>query len=222
MTEHLSSPLWADRQQAGRALATVFAGDDRFESDSSCIVGLPRGGVPVAAAMAQQLGRPLLTWSVRKIADPMWPEVALGAVAPGGVVVWRNGGGAVWRATTAIRHGWLREQQQELERRQQLYGDPAGRLLTGRHLVVVDDGVATGMTVKAALLSLRRVGPASLVLAVPVVDRVVARQLKQLVDHLLVLASVPNLVSVGEWYEQFAQLTDTEVRALLTSHNHDH
>lgn len=189
--------------------------DRQGRAHDTTLLALPRGGVPVAAAMASRLGLPLATWSVRKVADPAWPELAIGAVAAGGVVVWRNGEGALLRATTATMHGWLRAQEKELRRRQELFGDPPGEQLRGRHLIVVDDGIATGMTMKAALLSLRKLEPASLELAVPVVDRGVATELSQLVDHLMALAPVDDLQAVGLWYEHFDQLRDEQVLALL-------
>ncbi|MDM7937487.1 MAG: phosphoribosyltransferase family protein [Cyanobium sp. CZS 48M] len=207
-------PLWTNRHQAGLALVDAFA-DRQGRAHDTTLLALPRGGVPVAAAMASRLGLPLATWSVRKVADPAWPELAVGAVAAGGVVVWRNGEGALLRATTATMHGWLRAQEQELRRRQQLFGDPPGEQLRGRHLIVVDDGIATGMTMKAALLSLRKLEPASLDLAVPVVDRGVATELSQLVDGLVALALVDDLQAVGLWYQHFEQLQDEQVLALL-------
>ncbi|WP_216905314.1 phosphoribosyltransferase family protein [Synechococcus sp. CCY 0621] len=207
-------PLWTSRHQAGRALAEVFA-DRQGHCRDTTLVALPRGGVPVAAAMASRLGLPLATWSVRKVADPASPEVAIGAVAAGGVVVWRNGHGAIRRATTATTHGWLRAQQEELRRRQHRFGDPPGDRLRGRHLIVVDDGIATGMTVKAALVSLRQVEPATLSLAVPVVDRAVADELGRLVERIEALAVVDDLQAVGMWFEHFEQLSDEAVLALL-------
>ncbi|MCP9931758.1 phosphoribosyltransferase [Cyanobium sp. AMD-g] len=210
----LRPPLWTSRHEAGLALAEAFTDRRGLRADTT-LVALPRGGVPVAAAMAAQLELPLVTWSVRKVADPSRPELAVGAVAAGGVVVWRNGERALRRATTATRQGWLRDQELELERRQRLFGDPPGDELRGRHLIVVDDGIATGMTVKAALLSLRRVQPASMALAVPVVDREVADELGRLVERMEALAVVSDLQAVGMWYEHFEQLSDRQVLALL-------
>jgi putative phosphoribosyl transferase len=208
------APLWTSRRQAGLALAEAFV-DCRGHGGDTTLVALPRGGVAVAAAMASRLGLPLVTWSVRKVADPRWPELAIGAVAAGGVVVWRHGAGGRQRATSATAHGWLRDQELERQRRQRLFGDPPGDQLGGRHLIVVDDGIATGMTAKAALLSLRRVRPASLALAVPVVDREVAGELGRLVDRMEALAVVGDLQAVGLWYGQFGQLSDHQVLALL-------
>ena len=192
-------PLWRDRTAAGQELAERWA-DIRGRNDT-LLIGLPRGGVAVGAAMADVLALPLATWAVRKITDPSWPEVAIGAVAPG------------------LSHQQLaqlvRQQQAELLRRQSRYGDPDPRSLAGLHLVVVDDGIATGLTARAALLSLRRLGPASLGLAVPVVDRRLVPELEALVERLEILAVVPDLQAVGPWYERFEQLNDTAVIQLL-------
>lgn len=210
----LEPPLWANRHQAGLELARA-CGRLRNPVLPVTLVALPRGGVPVAAAMASELGCSLATWSVRKVADPAIPEVAIGAVAPGGVAVWRNGGAARSHESAARRRGWLAEQEAELGRRQRLFGDPPPEQLCGRHLVVVDDGIATGMTVEAALRSLRRLAPARLELAVPVLDRRVADWLSALVDRLTVLAPVDDLTAVGLWYSQFEQLSDAQVLELL-------
>lgn len=206
----LHPPLWSSRHQAGLELAerlrsSIGAGDHRT------VLALPRGGVPVAVAVAERLHLPMATWSVRKVADPRWPELAIGALASGGVTVWRNGQAAADREALARQQGWLQTQEQELIRRQRLFGDPAPKALRGHHLIVVDDGIATGMTVKAALLSLRQVEPRSLILAVPVVDRTVAQDLVSLVDQLEALAVVDNLEAVGMWYDTFNQLSDCEV-----------
>ncbi|MFN9630125.1 MAG: phosphoribosyltransferase [Cyanobacteriota bacterium] len=209
-------PLWRDRWEAGEALASRFQPWPQPPA-TTLLLALPRGGVPVAAAMARLLGWPLATWSVRKVADPSWPELAIGAIAAGGVGVWRDGGGlgAREREQLARDQGWLGREEQELTRRQALFGDPPAERLRHQHLVVVDDGIATGMTVRAALLSLRRCDPASLTLAVPVVDAQVADDLNALVDRLEALAVVRDLRAVGLWYQTFEQLRDQQVLDLL-------
>lgn len=205
-------PLWSNRTAAGRELAERWA-DLRGRSDT-LLIGLPRGGVAVGAAMADGLGLPLATWAVRKITAPGWPEVAIGAVAPGGVVLWGDP-----ENTTDLSHQQrsqlVRQQQAELLRRQSRYGDPDPRSLAGLHLVVVDDGIATGLTARAALLSLRRLAPASLGLAVPVVDQRLVPEFERLVERLEILAVVPHLQAVGPWYERFEQLDDSTVIRLL-------
>lgn len=210
---HPSPPLWRDRHDAGHALGRQLAARGPLPPDV-VLLALPRGGVAVAVAIAAVLRRPVRTWSVRKIADPAWPELAIGAIAAGGVTVWRGADGAS-QDQQARRQGWLQQQQAELQRRQRLYGDPAPAELRGRPLIVVDDGIATGMTVQAALLSLRQLQPASLTLAVPVLDRGVVVPLQPLVERLEALAVVDGLCSVGEWYERFEQLTDQDVLELL-------
>jgi putative phosphoribosyl transferase len=204
-------PLWHDRRQAGLALA----GECGHLRPPALLLALPRGGVAVAAAMADALVLPLATWCVRKVADPSNPELAIGAVAQGGVTVWRNGGAASQHEAAAHRGGWLRTERLELKRRQLLFGDPDPASLRGRSLVVVDDGVATGMTLRAALISLRRCAPFSLQLAVPVADRQVLAELAPLVEGITVLAAVSNLEAVGIWYRNFEQLADAEVLGLL-------
>jgi len=208
-----SPPLWDDRRQAGLALAAV-RGDLRAPA---LVLALPRGGVAVAAAMAATLGLPMATWCVRKVADPANPELAIGAVGPGDVTLWREGMAGSRHEAAARSGGWLRAEQQELERRRWLFGDPEPAILRGLPLVVVDDGVATGMTLCAALDSLRRCGPASLELAVPVADRQVLASLAPLVNRITVLAAVADLEAVGVWYRSFDQLSDGEVLALLAA-----
>ena len=209
-------PLWRNRSEAGAALSLPFHSWNKPKTDT-LLLALPRGGVPVAAAMARDLCWPMATWSVRKVADPAWPELAIGAIAAGGVVVWRNGGQSSGRdrEQQARRHGWLQREEKELLRRQALFGDPAPESLSQRHLVVVDDGIATGMTVCAALLSLQRCAPASLTLAVPVLDRQVLGDLQPLVERVEALAVVEGLRAVGLWYGDFEQMTDPQVLALL-------
>jgi putative phosphoribosyl transferase len=209
-------PLWVNRYAAGLALAEIFSKGNGI-STNTLLLALPRGGVPVAAAMARQLNLPLATWSVRKIADPAQSEVAIGAIATGGTMVWRDAEQAGQWAAMATRHGWLQSQQKEMARRQHLFGDPAPEQLRNRHLIVVDDGIATGMTAKAALLSLGKVDAASLSLAIPVIDSSVAQELAPLVERLEALAYVADLSSVGLWYQYFPQLSDSEVLEYLDS-----
>ena len=211
-------PLWRDRVQAGEALAQRCR--DLLGQPHTLVLGLPRGGVVVAASLARALRLPLASWAVRKLVDPSSPELAIGAVAPGDVVLWeepRQQGLAVVRRQdlTELRRQELEEQRQELQRRQRCYGDPEPGSLAGQHLVVVDDGVATGLSARAALLSLRRLEPASLTLAVPVMDAELRPVLAPLVDRLEVLALVARLEAVGIWYACFPQVDDSEVLSLL-------
>ena len=211
-------PLWLDRTAAGEALAEQLRRRPELPRDA-VLLALPRGGVPVAAAMASRLSLPLATWSARKLADPAQPELAIGAIAPGGVVLWELPAGASWPSPEQ-RQRILRRQGEELERRQRLFGDPDPAALRDRHLILVDDGIATGLTARAALQSLRQLQPASLWLAVPVLDQRVQDQLRPMVDQLEAFAAVEGLRSVGQYYTHFEQLRDHEVLALLGRPRH--
>ena len=209
-------PLWKSRAEAGGALAGSFS--DLQGQPDTILVALPRGGVPVAVAMADVLALPVATWAVRKLAHPSSPEFAIGAVAPGGVILWDLDDGGLGLLPESTKAWLASEQQQELQRRQAVFGDPPGDALRGCHLVVVDDGIATGMTAKAALRSLRLLEPASLALGVPVLDRRVVPDLENQVDRLEALAVVDRLRAVGEWFREFGQLDDGEVIRLLDRH----
>ena len=204
--------LWRDRADAGAHLATRLTG---WRGDPNALVlGLPRGGVVVAAEIATRLQLPLHSWAVRKLAHPSNPELALGAIAAGDVLIWDEPFG---RLDTNLRQQLVSEQQWELKRRQQLYNDPPVDALHGRPLIVVDDGVATGLTVRAALQSLRSAQPTRLVLAVPVIDRQVAQALKPAVDNLVALATVDDLWAVGAWYQHFDAVQDQQVISILAA-----
>lgn len=209
-------PYWTDRSAAGEELAVELAAWAR-RGDTTTLVALPRGGVAVAAPMARRLEVPLTTWAVRKLALPTSPEFAIGAIAPGGVELWDPASCRGLRQHPELRGMILEREQQELRRRQQLFGDAAPERLVGRELIVVDDGIATGLTVRAALLSLRQLNPARLILAVPVVTRRVLQELRPLLDEAVVLAPVDDLLAVGCHYFRFEQLSDKDVLALLAA-----
>lgn len=211
----LQPPLWRDRDQAGDALAallTAWHGDPR-----AVVIGLPRGGVVVAARVAAALGLPLASWAVRKLTHPDAPELAVGAIAPGGILLWDEPYLRQLHLDPELRRRLVGEQDRELRRRQQLYGDPPAASLRDRPLLVVDDGIATGLTVRAALQSLRQARPARLVLAVPVLDRRLVGRLRSLVDELVTLAEVDDLRAVGYWYRRFEPVADAEVLGLLAA-----
>lgn len=204
--------LWRDRIEAGVQLAEQLNG---WRNDPlAMVLGLPRGGIVVAAEVATRLQLPLHSWAVRKLAHPSNPELALGAIAPGGVLIWEE---PYEQMDAQLRQRVVAEQQLELQRRQRLYGDPPVASLGHRHLLVVDDGVATGLTVRAAVQSLRQARPSQLVLAVPVIDQLVARRLRPQLDGLVALAEVEDLWAVGAWYQRFEPVDDQQVLALLAS-----
>jgi putative phosphoribosyl transferase len=188
---------------------------DWRDQPGALVIGLPRGGVAVAAALAGVLKLPLASWAVRKLGHPADPEVAIGAIAPGGVLLWDRASLHQLGLSPQQQDQLVADQQRELERRRQLFGDPEPATLRDRALLVVDDGVATGLTVRAALASLRQCQPRQLVLAVPVIDDAVATSLEPALDGLVALARVRGLRSVGAWYRHFSQLDDATVLALL-------
>lgn len=209
-----TSVLWQDRRAAGLQLAEHLRPWAQ-RAQTTTVIGLPRGGVAVAAAVAEQLQLPLASWSVRKLALPTSPEYALGALAAPDVVIWNPGAWGAARLNAAQRQALVDAARPELERRRQRFGDPDPAALRGRHLIVVDDGIATGMTVRAALQALRRCEPAELVLAVPVLDQCLVSALSPLVDALIAVAIVGGLEAVGCYYHDFSQVSDRTVEQLL-------
>ncbi|MFJ6851620.1 phosphoribosyltransferase family protein [Streptomyces sp. NPDC091271] len=205
--------LFTDRTDAGRRLAVALR---HLERRDPVVLGLPRGGVPVAYEVAQALGAPLDVIVVRKLGVPYHPELGFGAIGEGGVRVISD---------EIVRHAGVREkdldsveraEEAELVRRARTYREGRPRLpLRGRAVVVVDDGVATGATARAACQVVRAQGAASVVLAVPVASPDVADRLREDVDEVVCL-STPHLFSaVGEWYRDFSQTSDEEVVSLL-------
>ncbi|MFJ8748486.1 phosphoribosyltransferase family protein [Streptomyces sp. NPDC102441] len=205
--------LFTDRTDAGRQLAAALR---HLERRDPVVLGLPRGGVPVAYEVAQALGAPLDVIVVRKLGVPYHPELGFGAIGEGGVKVISD---------EIVRHAGVREkdleavehaEEAELLRRAHAYREGRPRLpLKGRAVVVVDDGVATGATARAACRVVRAQGAAHVVLAVPVASPDVAARLREDVDEIVCL-STPDLFSaVGEWYRDFSQTSDEEVVSLL-------
>lgn len=209
-------PYWTDRSAAGMELAARLQAW-AHQGDSTTVVALPRGGVQVAAQLARQLELPLTTWAVRKLALPTSPEYAVGAIAPGDVELWDPASSRELQGDPDLRRMIVERERRELRRRQQLFGDAPAELLRQRQLIVVDDGIATGLTMRAALVSLRRVDPRRLILAVPVVAHRVLHDLRLLVDEAIVLAPVDDLIAVGCHYFRFEQLSDAAVLDLLAS-----
>jgi putative phosphoribosyl transferase len=209
-----------DRTDAGDQLAARLT-RARIGADP-IVLGLPRGGVVVAAPVARALGAPLDVLVIRKLGSPANAEYAVGAIGEGGVRVvdakGLRGVGVTERSLAAIE----REELSELRRRTALYraGRPALEL-AGRTAVLVDDGVATGATARAACLVSRAVGARRIVLAVPVAPRDWADGLHDVADELIALQTPSPFFAVGQWYEQFAQTSDDEVLAILRAHAPD-
>ena len=205
---------FADRSQAGRLLAEQL---QAYSGRADVVVlGLPRGGVPVASEVAAALGAPFDVFVVRKLGVPFQPELAMGAIASGGVrVVNDDVVRAVGIAPDVLERATF-EQQREVERREQVYRNGRPPLpLAGKVVVIVDDGLATGSTMRAAVEAVRRMRPARVVVAVPVGASDTCRALRALVDEMICLQTPEPFVAVGLWYDDFAQTTDEQVRALL-------
>jgi putative phosphoribosyl transferase len=205
---------FADRYEAGRQLAVALAAY-RGRSDV-LVVALPRGGVPVGYEVARTLGVQLEVMQVRKLGVPGHEELAMGAIASGGVrIVSENVVEALGIPDRVIATVAAAEVQ-ELERRERIYRE--GRLFPdvhGRTVILVDDGLATGSTMRAAAAALRALGAERLVAAVPVAPVESCDSLREAVDEVVCATTPPRFVAVGEWYEDFSQTSDEEVRELL-------
>jgi putative phosphoribosyl transferase len=203
-----------DRHDAGRQLARAL---DRYtQHDNIVVLGLPRGGVPVAYEVARALDAPLDVFLVRKLGTPGHEELAMGAIASGGIRVVNEQVRSMLHVTDdAIARVAAREQE-ELERRERAYrGDAPAPDLRGRTVIVVDDGLATGSTMRAAAQALRAHDPRWLVIAVPVAAPETCNELRDIVDDIVCVHTPERFQAVGLWYDDFSQTSDDEVRALL-------
>lgn len=208
--------VFQDRADAGRALAVQLeAWADR---EDTLVLALPRGGVPVAAEVAEVLGAELDVLVVRKLGTPGQEELAMGAIAGGGARVLNDRVIGQLGIHEEQIEAEVRRQQGELERRQHAYrGDRSRPRIEGRTIVVVDDGFATGATMKAAVRALRLSGPHEIVVAVPVAPAGADAEMLDLADAFVAARMPRNLHAVGLWYRDFTQTTDREVRSALAS-----
>ncbi|NSC23116.1 phosphoribosyltransferase [Streptomyces albus subsp. chlorinus] len=208
---------FADRTQAGRELAASLAEMQRDEHlPDPLVLALPRGGVPVAVEVARALRAPLDVLVARKIGLPGRPEYGIGAIAGEDPPVWDRTALHMLGMTEDRLSSTVARERTELHRREDLYrgGRPAPRT-EGRAVIVVDDGLATGVTARAALRHLRRQGPARLVLAAPVGAGEAVTSLGREADTVLCLHQPEVFEAVGLWYRDFPQTTDEEVTAAL-------
>lgn len=202
-----------DRREAGQHLAERLS---RYAGEDILVLGLPRGGVPVAYEVAKKLNAPLDIFTVRKLGVPGHEEYAMGAIASGGVRVLNDEALRELGITAAEIEDAIEEEQEELERRETLYRrDRPAPTLEGRTVLLVDDGMATGASMTAALKALRQHNPARVIVAVPAASRTVCEQLEALVDEVVCGITPEPFMAVGVWYEQFEQTTDQEVQQLL-------
>ncbi|HUJ63842.1 MAG TPA: phosphoribosyltransferase [Kofleriaceae bacterium] len=203
-----------DRRDAGQRLAQAF---DGYRGDPSVVVlALPRGGVPVAYEIAKHLDAPLDVVVVRKLGVPGHEELAMGAIALGGIRIVDRDVVDRLRISRDALDSAAEQELAELDRRERAFrsGRP-GVTLRSRTAILVDDGLATGSTMQAAIAAVRAREPARLIVAVPVAPPEACEAIAQRVDEVICLTLARHVFAIGQWYDDFAQTTDAEVRALL-------
>ena len=204
-----------DRESAGLQLGDLLASTGRY-GDTTVVLGLPRGGVPVAAAVAAILGCPLDIVVVRKLGTPANRELAMGAIGSGGGIVLDE---ELITALGIVRNdieAVIERETAELARRESLYrGDRRPIDIADANVVIVDDGIATGSTMEVAVRTVASRGPGSITVAVPVAPLGVMDRFQRIADHTAVVREPSPFIAVGAWYDDFAQTPDAEVRRLL-------
>lgn len=212
----VSSQPFRDRVEAGELLAESLA--SYGDRDDVIVLALPRGGVPVAAAIARRLHVPFDVFVVRKLGVPGHEELAMGAIATGGVRLVNDEVAGPLGIPPNVIDSVARSEQIELERREQLYRgtrEPIG--LTGKTVILVDDGLATGSTMRAAVMAVRQQHPARVIVAVPVGAPQTCSTLAREADDVVCVRRPDPFVAVGLWYRDFTPTSDREVRDLLGS-----
>jgi putative phosphoribosyl transferase len=211
-----STAPFADRREAGRALArrlSAYAG-----REDVLVLALPRGGVPVGFEVATALDRPLDVFVVRKLGVPGYEELAMGALASGGILVLNDEVTRQFPNASEMIAAAAAREQVELERREKLYrGDRSPPTVEGRVVILIDDGLATGSTMRAAARAVQQRAPARLIVAVPVAAPETCRELAREVDEVVCLITPADFHGVGQFYDDFSQTTDDEVRELVAS-----
>lgn len=205
--------IFENRHDAGRKLAAALK---RLNGQDSLILGLPRGGVPVAYEVAQALHAPLDVFIVRKLGVPGREELAMGAIASGGVRVLNEEVIDAYQLTPDVVEHAAQRELKTLERYERDYrGDQPPPDVRGRTAVLIDDGLATGSTMRAAVAALRRLKPDRIIVAVPVAAASTCQEFNSLVDEMVCLTRPEPFIAVGNWYRDFSQTSDEEVRELL-------
>jgi predicted phosphoribosyltransferase len=206
--------IFRDRIEAGKRLAEDLA--DYADRPDVLVLALPRGGVPVAFEVAQALHAPLDIFLVRKLGVPGHEELAMGAIATGGVRVLNEDVIRGLRIPTEVIDAVSAQELRELERREHAYrGDRPPPDVKGKTVILVDDGLATGSTMRAAVAALRQQGPARIVVAVPVSAPQTCDEYRMGADEIVCAVTPEPFHAVGLWYRDFSQTTDEEVRELL-------
>jgi putative phosphoribosyl transferase len=205
---------FTDRSHAGRELAAVLSS---YKNRGDVVVlALPRGGVPVAFEVARVLHAPLDVFIVRKLGLPAHPEYAIGAIASGGVRVLNDDLVGRLSIPAATIDAVAEREQVELQRRERLFrGERPLIDVRDKAVLLIDDGLATGSTMKAAIQALRAEGPKSIIVAVPVGSPAACAEMKLIADEVICARSPAAFSAVGQWYEDFTQTSDAEVRVLL-------
>jgi putative phosphoribosyl transferase len=207
--------FFRDRTDAGRRLAAALASRQGLGSDP-IVLALPRGGVPVAFEVARELGLPMDVFLVRKLGVPHREEYAMGAIASGGIRVLNEEVISMLRIPKDTVEEVARREQQELERRERAFrGDRPKPDLAGRTAIIVDDGLATGATMRAAIRVARAERAGRVIVAVPTASPETCASLEDIADDVFCLTTPSPYMAVGVWYDDFSQTTDEEVVALL-------
>ncbi len=205
---------YVDRNQAGSVLADLLK--NYAKRTDVIILALPRGGVPVAYQVATKLSLPLDIFIVRKLGVPGHEELAMGAIASGGIAVFNEEVVQMLHIQQDAIDKIQKSEQEELSRRELVYrGKRPFPELSGKTVILVDDGIATGYTMRAAIAALKQKKPAKIIVAVPVAARSTCDEIAPLVDELICPMRPNNFYAVGLWYNDFAQTTDDEVMELL-------
>ncbi len=215
----MKAMMFKDRAHAGQMLTKEL--HEFADQDDVTVIGLPRGGVPVAYEVAKELHAPLDVIVVRKLGLPGWEELAMGAIASGDVRVINEQVVRTSDVSLDRIENTVAMELKELHRREIAYrGHTTAPDVRGRTVILVDDGIATGSTIRAAVTALRRQGPAKIVVAVPTAAADSCGILEPLVDQLVILIKPMYFRAVGQWYEDFSQTTDAQVKWLLAQAEH--
>ena len=207
-------PRFQDRSEAGKILAAHVA--KAVDDPDIIVLALPRGGVPVAFEVARSLRAPMDIYVVRKLGLPGEEELAIGAIASGGVRVLNRALMIHFQIPEELIERVTAQQSIELERREQLYRGTRGLIpLRGHTTILVDDGLATGATMLAAARSVRAQQPRRIVVAVPVASSSACEDIREDVDQTVCVVTPEPFLAVGAWYDDFSQTSDSEVRSLL-------
>ncbi len=210
--------VFKDRTEAGKQLAEALS---EYDGRSDVVIlGLPRGGVPVALEVAKGLKAPLDVFIVRKLGVPGHEELAMGAIASGGVRVLNKDVTQQLELSQEAIEAVAKKERQELENREKAYrGERPGIELHGKIAILVDDGIATGASMRAAVQGLQKHDPAKIVVAAPVASQEACRNFEDLADEVVCLETPWSFGGVGAWYESFPQTSNDEVRKLLEEAN---